>query len=119
MVADCSNILDRWWNHFSQLLINDDNQTEIYTAQPLVPEPSVFEVELAIDVLKSKKSGIDQIPSELIKTGCRTICYHIHKLIISICNKEELPEQWKQSITVPIYRKGNKTDCSDYTAISH
>jgi hypothetical protein len=39
-----------------------------------VPEPSVLEVELAIEKLKSHKSpGIDQIPAELIKAGDRTI----------------------------------------------
>jgi hypothetical protein len=42
----------------------------------------------------------------------------ISKVIISICNKEELPEQWKQSITVLIYKKGDKTDCSNYSGIS-
>jgi len=42
----------------------------------------------------------------------------IHKLITSIWNKEELPEQWKESIIVPICKKGDKTDCSDYRGIS-
>jgi len=37
---------------------------------------------------------------------CRTICSEIHKLIISIWNKEELPEEWKESIIIPIYKKG-------------
>jgi len=43
-----------------------DIQAETHT--PFVAEPSVFEVELAIEELKHhKSSGIDQIPSELIK----------------------------------------------------
>jgi len=38
--------------------------TEIHTAEPLVPEPNAFEVEMAIEKLKSHKSpGIDQIPA--------------------------------------------------------
>jgi hypothetical protein len=38
-----------------------------HTAEPLVPEPSALEAELAIEKLKSHKSpGIDQIPAELI-----------------------------------------------------
>ena len=34
--------------------------------------------------------------------------------MIFIWNKEELPEEWKESISVPIYKKGDKTDCSNY-----
>jgi hypothetical protein len=33
-------------------------------------------------------------------------------------NKEELPEKWKESIMVPIHKKGNKTDCNNYRGIS-
>jgi len=108
VVADSHSILARWRNYFSHLLnvqhgVNDVRQAEIHTAVPLVPEPSDFEVELAIEKLKSHKSpGIDQIPAELIKAGGRTICGEIHKLIISIWDKEELPEEWKESIIVPI-----------------
>jgi len=94
--------------------VNDVRQAEIHTAETLVPEPSVFEVELAIEKLKSHKSpGIDQIRAEMIKAGGRTIRCAIHKPIISIWNKEELPEEWKESIIVPIHKKGDKTDCNN------
>jgi hypothetical protein len=59
---------------------------------------------MAIEELKRHKlPGIDQIPVDLIKAGGKTIRYEIHKLIISIWNKEELPKEWKESIIVPIY----------------
>ena len=84
-----------------------------------MPEPSAFQVDLAIEKFKSHKSpGVYQIPAELIKEAGRTIPYQIHKLIVSIWNKEELPEEWKESIIVPIHKKGHKTDCSNYTGIS-
>jgi hypothetical protein len=77
--------------------VNDVRQTEVHTAEPLVSEPSAFEVETAIENLKRHKSpGTDQIPAELIKAGGRTIRPEIRKLIIPIWNKEELPEQWKE-----------------------
>jgi hypothetical protein len=83
-----------------------------------VPEPSVLGVELAIEKLKSHKSpGIDQIPAELIKADSRTIRSAIHKLIVSIRNKEQLPEKWKESIIVPIYKKGDKAYCNNYRDI--
>jgi len=60
---------------------NDVRQAEIHTVEPLVPEPSAFEVELAIGKLKNHKSpGIDQIPAELIEAGGRTIAVRFIKL---------------------------------------
>ena len=57
-----------------------------------MPEPSAYEFELAIGNLKSHKlPGIDKILAELSKAGGRTIRSEIHKLIISILNKEKLP----------------------------
>ena len=72
MVTDSQSILARWRNHFSQLLnihgVNDVRQTEIHTAEPLVPDP--FEIDMAIGKLKSHKSpGNSQVPAELIKAG--------------------------------------------------
>ena len=89
LAADSHSIVARWRNYFSQPFnvhgVKDVGQAEIHTAEPLVPGPSASEVELAIDKLKSHKSpGIDQIPAELIKTGSRTICLEIRKLITSI-----------------------------------
>jgi len=40
-----------------------------------------------------KSPGTDQISAQLNKAGGRTIRYEIHKLIISIWNKGELPEK--------------------------
>ena len=123
LVADSHNIVARWRNYFSQLFkvhgVKNVGQVEIHTAEPLVLGPSVSEVELAIDELKSHKSpGIDQILAELIKAGGVTICLEIHKLITSIWKKEKLPEEWKESIIVPIHKKGDKTDCNNYRGIS-
>ena len=81
--------------------------------------PRAFEVEMVIENLKGHKSpGTDQIPTELIKARCRTIRSEIHKLIISIWNKEKLSEKCNESITVPIHKKGGKTDSNICTGIS-
>jgi len=47
---------------------------------------------MAVEKIGRQKSpGIDQIPAKLIKAGGRTIRSEIHKLIISIWNKDKLP----------------------------
>jgi hypothetical protein len=99
--------------------VHDVRQTDIHTAEPLVPEPSLVEVEIAIGKLKSYKSpGTDQILAEFIKAGAETLNSELHGLICSIWNKEELPQQWKESIIVPIYKKGDKIDFNNYQGIS-
>ena len=56
LVADSHSIVARWRNHFSQLFnvhaVKDVEQAEIHTAEPLVPETSASEIELAINKLK-------------------------------------------------------------------
>jgi len=78
LVTDSHSNLATWRNHFSQVLnvqgVNDVRHTEIHTAEPVLPEPSAFGVELAIEKLKSKKSpSTDQFPVDPIKAGSRKI----------------------------------------------
>jgi hypothetical protein len=122
LIADPQNVLNRWKHFFNQVLnvpgVHDVRQMDIHMAEPLVPEPSLVEVEIAIGKLKSYKSpGTDNILAELIKAGGEILYSEIHRLICCIWNKEELPQQWKESVIVPIYKKGDKTDCNNYPRI--
>ena len=53
-------LLVRWRNYFTQILnvhgVSEVRQAEIHTAEPLGPEPSALEAELAIEKLKSHRS---------------------------------------------------------------
>jgi hypothetical protein len=61
--------------------------------------------EIAIEELKRYKSpNIDQIPAELLQAGGNTLRSQIHKYTNYTWNK------WKESIIVPIYETGDKTD---------
>ncbi|PNF43921.1 hypothetical protein B7P43_G02818 [Cryptotermes secundus] len=115
LLADSHNILNRWKNYFSQLLnvhrVSDVRQTEIHTAELLIPDPSPFVVESAIAKLKRYKSpDSDEIPAVLIQARGEILRSKIHNLITSIWHKEKLPDQWKESIIVPVHKKGDKTD---------
>ncbi|KAJ4446515.1 hypothetical protein ANN_13211 [Periplaneta americana] len=125
LLADSPSILNRWKNYFAQLLNvhrpnrNDRDEIEIQTAEPFIPEPTLSEVEIAIENLKKYKSpGIDQIPAELIQEGGSALYSEIYKLVLAIWEKEIVPEQWKESIIVPIFKKGDKTNCGNFRGIS-
>jgi hypothetical protein len=66
---------------------------------------------IAIAKLKKYKSpGSDQIPAEMTQARGEILLSEIHKLMNSVWNKEELHDQWKESIIVPIHKKGDKTE---------
>jgi hypothetical protein len=52
LIADSNNILNMWKQYYSQLLkvqsVSDARQIEIHTAEPLVPDPSSFKVEISV-----------------------------------------------------------------------
>jgi hypothetical protein len=89
LLADFRNILNGWKNYTSLLLnvyrVSDVKQIEIHTSEPLVPDPSPFEVEIAcVKLKKYKVPGSDPIPAEVIQAGGETSWSEIHKLINSI-----------------------------------
>jgi hypothetical protein len=123
LFAYTHNILNRRKKYFNQLLkvhsVRYVRQTEIHTAERLVPGPSSFEVEITIVKLKKYKSpDNDQILEEMIQAGGKSLLFKIQKLRHSLWNKEELLCQWKEAIIVPIHKKGDKTNSSDYRGIS-
>jgi hypothetical protein len=73
--ADSQNILNMWKNYYSQLLnvrvhrASDVRQVEIHTADPLAPDPSLFQVEFAVGNLERYKP-----PDSLILCGLRKNC---------------------------------------------
>jgi hypothetical protein len=68
-------------------------------------------------VTKLRERSSDQIQAELIQARGEILLSVIHKLMNSVWNKEELHDQWKESVIVPIHRR-DKTDCTNYRGIS-
>jgi hypothetical protein len=48
--------------------------------------------------------------AEFIQAGGKTLLPVIHKLVNSVWNKEELPDQWKESIIASVYKNWFKND---------
>jgi hypothetical protein len=101
-----------------QLVLEPGSFEAEITVVQLVLEPGSFEAEITVDKFERCKSpGINQIPAELIQAGGNTFRSE-KKCLNCICSKEEFPEQWKECIILRIYKKGYRTDCSNFQGIS-
>jgi hypothetical protein len=58
------------------------------------------------------------LKDKINQAGSGTLPSENHKLINSVWNEEELHDQWKESIIVPVHKKGEKMYCSNCRGIS-
>ena len=87
---------------------NDDSHDILYA-----------EVEGAINTLKRNKSpGSDGITAELLQAGGEQLVRQMHTLCNKAWKEGTIPEEWGKSILVPIPKKGDLSDCSNYRTIS-
>jgi hypothetical protein len=84
-------------------------------AEPLVPDPSHLEVQIANEKLNKYKAPGSDINSGRTDSSSRP---PIHILISSVWNKEEFPDQWKKSVIVRDQKKGDISNCNNYRRIS-
>lgn len=74
---------------------------------------------MAICSLKTGKApGVDQVSAEAIKAGRDTLLHRLHALLKTIWRTERIPLAWKKAVIVPIHKKGDNRDCSNYRGIS-
>jgi Reverse transcriptase (RNA-dependent DNA polymerase). len=65
-----------------------------------------------------KAPGQDTITTEMIKAGDQTAISLLEILFHIIWNEQEVPSDWKQSIIIPLHKKGPKTKCENFRGIS-
>ena len=80
---------------------------------------SLIELERALSSCNSKSPGPDQIPYELIKQFSTHHKQELLKIYNHFWKNNSLPEQWKQSTTIPIYKAGKpRHEASSYRPIA-
>lgn len=92
MIAGSHSILSKWKSLYSQALymlgVSDVRQNHIQTA-PLVPEPSAYEICMAIEYVQMHKSSCNaQIAAELIIAGDRIISKLVIRSFFSLLARQ-------------------------------
>ena len=65
-----------------------------------------------------KAPGTDSISAEVLKAGGDEMINFLHMLFNKIWREENPPLEWSKMIVTPVHKKGNKSDPSNYRAIS-
>ena len=88
-------------------------------------EPDILECEVKWtlgNITTDKASGGDGIPVELFQILKDDAVKVLHSICRQIWKTQQWPQDWKRSVFIPIPKKGNAQECSNYctiTLISH
>ena len=66
----------------------------------------------------SKANGGDGIPAELFQILKDDAVKVLHSICQHICKTQQWPQDWKMSVFIPISKKGNAKECSNYCTIA-
>ena len=83
-------------------------------------EPDILEQEVKWDlgsISTNKASGGDGIPAELFQILKDDALKVLHSICQQIWNTQQWPQDWKRSVFIPILKKGNAKECSNYCTI--
>jgi len=127
VLTNPTDILNRWKEHFSELLNRDSNaEEECLQRLPQLPEqlwmalpPRFHEMKSALNEMQTNKApGPDNLPLEVLKHAGDSLHTRLHLLILKIWEQRELPKDWKDANIVTIFKKGDKQQCGNYRGIS-
>ena len=109
------------WKEYTELYKNGlhdpDNHDGVITH--LEPDILESEVKQALGSITTKKaSGGDGIPVELIQILEDDAVKVLHSICQHIWKTQQWPQDWKRSVFIPIPKKGNAKECSNYHTIA-
>ena len=94
-----------------------DNHDGVITC--LEPDILECEVKCALEIITMKKaSGGDGIPVELFQILKDDAVKMLHLICQQIWKTQQWPPDWKRSVFIPIPKKGNAKECSNYCTIA-
>ena len=85
----------------------------------LEPDILEHEVKWALgSITMSKASGVDRIPAELFQILKDDIVKVLHSICQQIWKTQQWSQDWKRSVFVPVSKKTNAKECSNYCTIA-
>ena len=120
-LTEAEDIKKKWQKYKEELykkdLHNPDNHDGVTTH--LEPDILECEVKWALgSITRNKASGGERIPVELFQILKDDVVKVLHSICQQIWKTQQWPQAWKWSGFIPIQKKGNAKECSNYCTIA-
>ena len=118
-LREAEEIKKRWQECTKELYKKDLNDLDNHNGVVTYLEPDIleYEVKWALkSITMNKPSGSDRIPAEvfqILKSAVRVL----HSICQKIWKTQQWPQGWKRSVFIPIPKKSNAKECSNYHTI--
>jgi hypothetical protein len=124
LVSDQAKVASRWRQYCADLYTDSSGSTQDDPPhridEPSVREPDILleEVSHAINRLKNKALGGDGISAEMLKHLGDVGAKAIHQICQKVWRTGQWPDDWMESVVMPLHKKGSTRKCENFRTIS-
>ena len=117
-LTEAEDIKKRWQEYIEELYQEDHHDPNNHSGVITHLEPDILEVKWTLEnITMNKASGGDGIPVELFQILKDDAVKVLHSICHQIWKIQQWPQDWKRSAFIPIPKKGNAKECSNYCTI--
>ena len=116
-LIEAEGIKKRWQEYTDELYKKDLHDLDNHDGVITYLEPDILECEvkwILESITMNKASGGDGIPIELFQILKDDAVKVPHSICQQIWKTQQWPQDWKKSVFIPIPKKGNAKECSNY-----
>ena len=109
------------WQEYTEELYKKDHDPDNHSGVITHLEPDILECKVKWtlgSITMHKASGGDRIPVDLFQILKDDAVNVLHSICQQICKTQQWPQDWKRSVFIPISKKGNAKECSNYCTIA-
>ena len=120
-LTEAEDIKKRWQKYTEELYKKDLHDPDNHNGVITHLEPDILECEIKWafgSITMNKVSGGDGIPAELFQILKDDAVKVLHSICQQVLKSQPWPQDWKRSVFIPIPKKGNAKECSNYCTIA-
>ena len=120
-LTEAEDIKKRWQEYTEELYKKDLHDPDKHNGVITHLEPDILECEVnwALgSITRNKASAGDGIPVELFQILKDDAVKVLHSIYQQIWNTQQWLQDWKRSVFIPVPKKGNAKECSNYCTVA-